>query len=126
MAFLFSEVLLYLYKSTDWPCMKFFCHVWDDAPSCHLNMMDKTRNWVCMNHLAYHYNIVRNFSIGITLIGIHVNLLSWFQCLVLMTVPLFVLIGCMSFLSAFLGCYKDVKINIFFPYIGRSWNFLSA
>ena len=39
---LFSpEVALYLYKATTLPCMKYCCHVWDGAPSCDLELLDK-------------------------------------------------------------------------------------
>ena len=36
MKFLSSEVALYHFKSTIWPCMKYCCHVWACAPICHL------------------------------------------------------------------------------------------
>ena len=39
--FLSLEVALNLYKSNIWPCMKYCCHVWDGAPSCHLELPDK-------------------------------------------------------------------------------------
>ena len=32
MKFLSPDVVLYLYKSTIWPCMEYCCHVWDGAP----------------------------------------------------------------------------------------------
>ena len=37
MAFLSLEVC----KSTIWPCMEYCFHVWVDAPSCCLGMLDK-------------------------------------------------------------------------------------
>ena len=36
MKFLSPEVVLYLYKSTIWPSMKYCCHVWAGATSCYL------------------------------------------------------------------------------------------
>ena len=33
MKFLFSEVALYLYKSTKWSCMEYFGHVWASVSS---------------------------------------------------------------------------------------------
>ena len=41
MKFLSPEVALYLYKSTIWSCMEYCCHVWDGAPSCYLELLDK-------------------------------------------------------------------------------------
>ena len=41
MKFLFHEVALYLYKSTIYTCMEYCCHVWADAPSCYLELLDK-------------------------------------------------------------------------------------
>ena len=39
--FLSPEAALYLYKSTIRPCMEYCCHVWADAPSCYLDLLDK-------------------------------------------------------------------------------------
>ena len=41
MKFLSPEFALYLYKSTICPCMEYCCHVWADAPSCYLELLDK-------------------------------------------------------------------------------------
>ena len=41
MRFLSPEFALYLYKSTRHPCIEDFCHVWDGAPSCYLELLDK-------------------------------------------------------------------------------------
>ena len=41
MKFLSPEVALHLYKSTIHPCMVYCCHVWADAPSCYLELVDK-------------------------------------------------------------------------------------
>ena len=46
MNFLFSEVALYLYKSTIRPCMENCCHVWVGAPSCYLELLDKLQKWI--------------------------------------------------------------------------------
>ena len=35
------EVSMNLSKSTIQPCMEYCCHVWADAPSCHLELLDK-------------------------------------------------------------------------------------
>ena len=39
--FLSPEVALYLDKSTVYPCMEYFCHVWAGVPSCYFNLLDK-------------------------------------------------------------------------------------
>ena len=41
MKFLSPEVARYLYKSTIRPCMEYCCYVWDGAPSCYLELLDK-------------------------------------------------------------------------------------
>ena len=46
MKFLSPEVALYLYKSNIWPCMKYCCHVWNDAPSCYLDLLDKLQKQI--------------------------------------------------------------------------------
>ena len=47
MKFLSPEVDLYLYKSVIWPCMEYCCHVWADAPSCYLELLDKLQKRIC-------------------------------------------------------------------------------
>ena len=47
MKFLSPEADLYLYKSTICPCMEYCCHVWADAPSCYLELLDKLRKQIC-------------------------------------------------------------------------------
>ena len=45
---LFSpEVALYLYKSSIWSCLGYCCHVWDGAPSCYLELLDKPQKRIC-------------------------------------------------------------------------------
>ena len=41
MKFFSPEVALYLYKSTKRPCMEYCSHVWADAPSCYLELLNK-------------------------------------------------------------------------------------
>ena len=47
MKFLSAKVALYLYKSTICPCMEYCCHVWADAPSCYLELLDKLQKQIC-------------------------------------------------------------------------------
>ena len=41
------EVALYLFKSTILFCMKYFCNVWVDSPSCYLELLDNLQRWSC-------------------------------------------------------------------------------
>ena len=41
------EVALYFYKSTIWPCLKYYCHVWAGALSCYVKILDKAQKWIC-------------------------------------------------------------------------------
>ena len=47
MKFLSPEVAVYLYKSTICPCLEYCCHVWADAPSCYLELLDKLQKRIC-------------------------------------------------------------------------------
>ena len=47
MKFLSSEVVLYLYKSTLWPCMEYCCHVRVGACSCYLELLEKLQKRIC-------------------------------------------------------------------------------
>ena len=46
MKFLSPEVVLYLYKFTIWPSMKYCCHIWARAPSWYFEMLDKLQKWI--------------------------------------------------------------------------------
>ena len=37
----------YLYKSSIWPCMEYYCHVWAGAPGCSLELLDKLQKQIC-------------------------------------------------------------------------------
>ena len=68
MKFLSPELALYLYKSTIQACMEYCCHVWADAPSSYLELLDKLQKWICrtvgpslaasLECLAHHQNAV--------------------------------------------------------------------
>ena len=45
--FLSPGVALYLYKSALQPCMEYCCHVWADAPSFYLDLLDKLQEQIC-------------------------------------------------------------------------------
>ena len=65
--FLSSEVAFYLYKVTMQPCMEYYCHDWDGAPSCCLELLDKLQKWIyrtvglslaaSLQHLAHQWNV---------------------------------------------------------------------
>ena len=81
--FLSPEVALYLHKSTIRPWMEYCFHVWADAPSYYLKLLDKLQKWiyrtvgpslaVSLEPLAHHRNVA-NLS--------HLNWLNWFHFLI--------------------------------------------
>ena len=101
MKFLSPEVAMYLYKSTIRPCMEYCCLVWAAAPSCCLEILDKLQKRICrtvgpslaasLKPLAHR----QDFSIGITLIDVHLNWLNWFHFLFLEGGLLFILVDFM-------------------------------
>ena len=73
--FLSPEVpLYYLYKSTIWSCMEYYCHVLAGAPCCYLELC-----WY--------------------LVDVHLDWLNWFHFLILEEGLLVILIVFMSFVS---------------------------
>ena len=46
MKFISPEIVLYLYKSTIQPCMKYCCHISTGAPDCYLELLDKLQKWI--------------------------------------------------------------------------------
>ena len=75
--FLSPEVALYLYKCTIPPCMENCCHFWAGAPSCYLEMLDKLQKWICRTvgpSLAASLEPQQQaYSLGITLVDVHLN-----------------------------------------------------
>ena len=67
MKFFSFKVVLYLYKFTIWSCIKYCCHVWADAPSCYLELLDKLQKWISrtigpllaasLEPLPHHWNV---------------------------------------------------------------------
>ena len=47
MEFLSPEVVLYLYKSIIRPCKEYCSHVWDGAPTCYFELLDKLQKCIC-------------------------------------------------------------------------------
>ena len=93
--------------------MEYCGHVWAGAPSCSLELLDKLQKWICrivgpslaasLEPLAHHRNVASLvFSIGITLVDIHLNWLKLFHFLFLEVGLLIILIDWMIFLCPFL------------------------
>ena len=66
------------------------------------------------------------FSVGITLIDVHLNYMNWFYFLILGAGPLVILIGCLISLAPFARFYNDVYVNSFFPRTPKLWSSLPA
>ena len=131
--FLSPEVVLYLYKSTNWPCMEYYCHVWAGAPSCYLELLDKLQKWICrtvgpslaasLEPLAHCQNVASLSLFCRYYFG---------RCSAELAeqIPLPYSRGrstCYSdrlhdFSVTIPRCYKDVYGNSFFPRTARLWN----
>ena len=135
MKFLSAEVALYLYKSTKCPCMEYCCHVWADAPSCYLELLDKLQKQICrtvgptlgtsLEPLAHCWNVASLSLLYRCYIGRCSSEL--FQL-----IPLPFSWGRSTHCSDRLHdfpviipkCYKDFYANSFFSHTARLWNSL--
>ena len=81
--FIFLEVAFYIYKYTMQPCMEYCWHIWAGVPTWYLVMLDKLQKRVCRTvgpTLAACHElrvIVKIFSLGITLVDVHLNLIPY-------------------------------------------------
>ena len=111
MKFFSPEVALYLYKSTIRPFMEYYCHVWASALFVTLNY--KLQKRICrtvdpllatsLEPMTHRQNVASlGLSLGITLVGVHLNWLNSFHFLFLEWGLLVILIDWMIFLSPFL------------------------
>ena len=136
MKFLSPEVVLYLCKSTIWPCMEYCCHVWAGAPSCYLELLDKLQKRICravgpslaasLEPLDHHQNVVSLSLFYRYYFG---------RCSSEMTplVPLPYSPGRSTHYSnrshdfsvIIPRCYKDVYVNSFLLRTAKLWNSLS-
>ena len=88
--------------------MEYCCLVWAAAHSCCLEFLDKLQKRICKTvgpSLAASLKPLvhrQDFSIGITLIDVHLNWLNWFHFLFLEGGLLFILLDFMIFLSPLL------------------------
>ena len=104
--------------------MEYCCHVWAGAPSCYLELLDKLQKRICrtvgpslaasLKPLAHR----QDFSIGITLIDVHLNWLNWFHFLILEGGLLVILIDRMIFLSPFIDVTRMSMsiVSFLFPW----------
>ena len=122
MKFLSPEFALHLYKSNICPCREYCCHAWADAPSCYLELLEKLQKRISRTvvlHLLLLFkpwliNESLVFSIGITLVDVHLNWFNWLHFLFLKGGLLVILIDCMIFLSPFIGVTRMSTSTISF------------
>ena len=95
--------------------MEYCCHVWAGAPSSYMEWLDRLQKWICR---TVDPSLI--FSIGITLVDVHLNWLNWFHFLILEG-GLLVERLC-DFSVTIPRCHKDA--NGFFPRTARLWNSL--
>ena len=131
MKFLSAEVALYLYRSNIWSYMEYFCHIWAGA-ICYVELLDKLQKGYA-GLLALHLLPLSNpwfivdmypawvFSIGITLVDVHLNWLNWFHFLILEGGLRIILIDCMTFLSPFLDVRRMSMSTVSFLAQLNSW-----
>ena len=106
MKFLSPEVALNLYKSTIRRCVEYCYYIWAGALVATWNCQASCKNEYA-GLLVLHWLLLLNpgpaqvFSIGITLVGVLQNWLTWFYFLFLKGGLLIILIDCMIFLSPF-------------------------
>ena len=133
--FLSPEVALYLYESTIWPCMEYYCHLWADTPSCYLKMLGKLQKQIyrtvgpslmaSLEPLAHCQNVA---SLSLSYRYYFVRCSSELAQLAPFPYPW----GRSSryfhelhdFSVTISRCYKDVYISSFFPHRARLWNSL--
>ena len=95
MKFLSPEVALDHYKSIIRLGIENCCHIWAGAPRCYIELLDKLQKRISrtigpslaifLEPLAHRRNeaSLSLFSIGITLVDVHLNLFNWFHFLFL-------------------------------------------
>ena len=102
------------------------CHVWASAPTCFLDFLDKLQKGIgrSIGPSPAVQSQPSVFSLGITLLDIHLNWLSRFHILTLEGSLLVILIRLHDFSVTIPRCYKDVYVNSFFPLTTTLWNSL--
>ena len=135
MKFLSPEIALYLYKFTIRPCMEYCCHVWADAPSYYLELLDKLQKRICRTvgpSLAASLEPVAHRRNVASLSIFYRYYFGRCSSELAQLVPLPCSRGRSTRYSDRLHdfsvtiprCYKDVYVNSFFPRTARLWNSL--
>ena len=125
MGFLSSEVAFYLYKSSIQFNMEYFCHAWVIVPSCYLFMLNKQQKRVCwtvvltlfaaLEPVVHLQNVASlNFSIGITLVDVHLKWLNQFQFYILVGGPIVIVIVSIIFQLPFLNFIRMSMLRVYF------------
>ena len=137
MKFFSPEVALYLYKSTIQPCTKYCSHVWADAPSYSLELLNKLQKWryrtigpslgasfeplACGRNVAsvsffYRYYFVRCSSEVAELVLLPYSQGKSTRYSLHDRLPRFTVTSP--------KCYEDVYLNSFFHHTAKLWNFM--
>ena len=135
MKFLFSEVALYLCKSTMCPCVEYCCHVWAGGPSSYLELLDKLQKQICktvgpslaasLEPLAHRQNVA-----SLSLFYRYYFGRCSSELARLVPLPFSrgsstgYSDGLYDFSVTIPRCHKDVYVNSFFPRTARLWNSL--
>ena len=85
--------------------MEYCCHVWADAPTCYLELLDKRIFRTVGPSLATSLEPLaprRSVASLSLLVDVHLNWLNWFHFLFLEGGLLVIMIDCMIFLAPFL------------------------
>ena len=118
--FLSPEVALYLDNSAIRSCIECCCHFLTGA-----DMLDELQKRICrtvgpslaasLEPLAAHRRNVTSlvFSVDISLADVHLNWLNWLYFLILAAAPLFIVVGCVIFLSQFLDAIRMPMSTVF-------------
>ena len=107
--------------------MEFCCYICAGAPSCSLELLDKLQKRICRTVgplLAASLEPIvemlppKVFSIGVTLVDVHLTWLNWFHFLIFEEGLLVILTDCVIFLSPFLDVIR-ISISSFFSRTAR-------
>ena len=135
MKFLSSEIVLYLYKCTRHPCMKYCYYVLASVRSCYLELLDKLQKRIYRTVGPSLATFLERFVHRRNLASLSLFYRYYFgRCSseLAQLVPLPFSWGKSTLYSHRLHnfpvtitrCYKDAYVNNFFPGIARPWNSL--
>ena len=126
------DVVEYLYKSTIRPCMEYCCHVWADAPSCYLELLDELQKRICSTVVSSRAASLEPFTHCRNAVSLSFFYRYYFgRCSseLAQLVPLPYSQGRFTrsdrlddFSVTIPRFYKDVYVNSLFPGTARLWN----